>query len=166
MPDQEMPDQATKEKFLRRAIAVAYETFEAGRGRPFGAVIVKDGEIVALGPNEVPHLKDPTAHAEVMAIRRAGAALGTHDLSGCVMYVNGASCPMCSAAILWARIDKVYYAASAADGEEFGFDDNAMSAELAKPFEERAFKAERVASLRDEARACYRAWHEKTGGLK
>ena len=161
-----MPDQATKERFMRRAIEVAYETFEAGRGRPFGAIIVKDGEIIAEGPNEVPHRHDPTAHAEVVAIQRAGAALGTHDLSGCTMYVNGASCPMCSAAILWARIDKVYYGATAEDGEEIGFDDNAMFADLAKPIEERAFKAERIDSLRDEARACYAAWHKKTGGIK
>ncbi|HJO72435.1 MAG: nucleoside deaminase [Rhodospirillales bacterium] len=161
-----MPDQATKERFLRRAIEVAYETFQSGRGRPFGAVVVKDGEIIAEGPNEVPHLNDPTAHAEVMAIRRAGEALGTHDLSGCTMYVNGASCPMCSAAILWAKIDKVYYAATAEDGEEIGFDDNAMFADLARPIEERAFKAERVDSLRDEGRACYAAWYEKTGGIR
>ena len=161
-----MPDKSTKEKFLRRAIEISYETFESGRGRPFGAIIVKEGEIVAEGPNEVSHLKDPTAHAEVMAIRRAGAALGTHDLSGCTMYVNGASCPMCSAAILWAKIDKVYYAATAADAEEFGYDNSAIFAELAKPFEECFFKAERIESLRDEARACYAAWHKKTGGLK
>ena len=161
-----MPDQATKEKFMRRAIEVAYETFETGRGRPFGAVIVKDGEIIAEGPNEVPHRKDPTAHAEVVAIQRAGAALGTHDLSGCVMYVNGASCPMCSAAILWARIDKVYYAATAEDGVEIGFDDNAMVADLARPIGERAFKGECLESMRDEGRACYAAWHKKTGGIR
>lgn len=121
-----------EETYLRRAIALAGENVAAGGG-PFGAVIVRAGTILAEGVNRVTALCDPTAHAEVLAIRAAGQALQTHDLSGCAIYASCEPCPMCLGAVLWARLDRIVFAATRSDAAAAGFDDSAFYAELSKP---------------------------------
>jgi tRNA(Arg) A34 adenosine deaminase TadA len=121
-----------EETYLRRAIALAGENVAAGGG-PFGAVIVRAGTILAEGVNRVTALCDPTAHAEVTAIRAAGQALRTHDLSGCAIYTSCEPCPMCLGAILWARLDRIVFAATQSDAAAAGFDDSTFYAELLKP---------------------------------
>ena len=157
----EEPDLEAKEEFMRCAIEVAYKGMNGGFGGPFGAVIVKDGKIVAEGHNEVLHRNDPTAHSEVVALRRAGAALQTFDLSGCDIYVIGVPCPMCMAAIYWSRVDKLYYACQPADAEAIGFDDAEFYRQLDKPLHERSLPAEKLEGCYEEARACYFAWLDK-----
>ena len=152
---------ATKEAFMRRAIDLAYAGMNGGHGGPFGAVVVKNGRIVGEGHNRVLSSKDPTAHAEVTAIRNASRALDSFDLSGCEIYVNGLPCPMCMAAIYWARIGKLYYACLPEDAEAIGFDDQEFYRELAKPVDARSLPAERLEGCYDEARRCYHAWLEK-----
>lgn len=110
-------------KFMRRAIREAYRGIESGDGGPFGAVIVKDGKVIAKGHNEVIKRDDPTCHGEMMAIRRASKKLATYDLSGCEIYTTGEPCPMCRGAIMWANIDKVYYGCNIDDTEAIGFRD-------------------------------------------
>jgi len=131
------------EQFIQRAVEIANENIDAGGG-PFGAVIVKDGEIIAEASNRVTVDHDPTAHAEVMAIREAGAKLGDFDLSDCVMYASCEPCPMCLGAIYWARISAVYFSADRKDAEEAGFDDSLIYEELAKPIESRKLKMIRL----------------------
>lgn len=108
---------------MDQALFEALEGMEIGDGGPFGAVVVRKGEIIASGHNEVLKNNDPTAHAEITAIRRASEALGTHDLSECILYTSCYPCPMCMGAIFWARIPIVYYASSMDDAAEGGFDD-------------------------------------------
>jgi len=121
--------------FLSKAIDLANENVLSGGG-PFGAVIIKDGEILAEGVNQVTLLKDPTAHAEVQAIRKACEKLGTFDLSGCEIYTSCEPCPMCFSAIYWSHIGKVYYSATHHDAEEAGFDDALIYREVRlKPLE-------------------------------
>ena len=122
---------------IRRALSLAEDTASSGNGGPFGAVIVKDGKVVAEGSNTVTVDNDPTAHAEVNAIRRACAVLGTFDLSGCELYTSCEPCPMCLAACYWAHISRVYYAAGRDDAAAAGFDDDMIYVEVAKPFDER-----------------------------
>lgn len=110
-------------RYMKMAIGEAYRGIRAGDGGPFGAVIVKDGRVVAKGHNEVLRRADATCHGEVMAIRRASKKLGTHNLSGCEIYTTGEPCPMCLGAIMWAGIDKVYYGCNIEDTELIGFSD-------------------------------------------
>lgn len=110
-------------KYMKRAIREAYRGIESGDGGPFGAVIVKDGRVIAKGHNEVIKRGDPTCHGEIMAIKRASKKLGTHDLSGCEIYTTGEPCPMCLGAIRWANIDKGYYGCNINDTEAIGFRD-------------------------------------------
>jgi guanine deaminase len=110
-------------KYMKMAINEARRGIKMQHGGPFGAVIVKDGRVVAKGHNEVLRLSDPTCHGEVQAIRRCAKKLGTHDLSGCVIYTTGEPCPMCLGAIMWANIDKVYYGCNIDDTEIIGFRD-------------------------------------------
>lgn len=149
----------THETAMRRAIRLAVEAVESGLGGPFGAVIVREGEIVAVGQNRVTSAGDPTAHAEIVAIRAACEALGTHQLSGCVIYSSCEPCPMCLAAIEWARLDRLYYAATREDAAAAGFDDARLYEELALPPEERSLPTEML--LGDEALAAFRAWVDK-----
>jgi tRNA(Arg) A34 adenosine deaminase TadA len=144
--------------FMRNAIALAYQGMEGGHGGPFGAVIVRDGKIVGQGHNRVLSAVDPTAHAEVTAIRDAAKNEAKFDLSGTTMYVNGLPCPMCMSAIFWARIDKVYYGCNPEDAAAIGFDDHKFYVELAKPPAERETPAVQLSECYDEARACYSAW--------
>ncbi len=146
---------------MRRAIAVAYRGMEGGHGGPFGAVIVRDGQVVAEEHNRVLSTNDPTAHAEMTAIRAASQALGRFDLSDCDIYVNGLPCPMCMAAIYWARIRKLYYACLPEDAAAIGFDDQAFYEELEKPVGQRQMPIEQVQACYDEARASYQAWLKK-----
>lgn len=152
-----------KQDFMREAIALAVESVAAGGG-PFGAIVVKDGRIVSRGSNRVTLANDPTAHAEVNAIRQAAATLGTFDLSGCELYTSCEPCPMCLGAIYWAHIDKVYYGCTKADAKEAGFDDSFIYDEMALPHEARRLASERI--LGDEAMAAFRAWGEKTDKIK
>lgn len=115
------------DKFMQMAFLEAEKGIEAGAGGPFGAVIVKDGEVIASGHNEVLKHNDPTAHAEMIVIRQASSALQEYHLKGCTLYVTAEPCPMCSAAIHWAHIDKVVYAATKEEVAEIGFDDALIS---------------------------------------
>lgn len=142
--------------FMRRAIALSRERMQAGEGGPFGAVVVKDGAIVGEGWNQVLGTNDPTAHAEIVAIRAACTRLGTFDLQGCDVYTTCEPCPMCLAAILWARIGRMYYANTRDDAAAIGFDDESFYREVALPLHGRALPAERL--LAEEARAVFTEW--------
>lgn len=146
------------EKFMRLAIEKSLESVDNGGG-PFGAVIVRDDEVVAVASNSVTLDNDPTAHAEVNAIRMACKKLGTFDLSGCEIYASCEPCPMCLAAIYWARIDKLYYANTKADADNIGFSDNFIYEEFAKPESERSIKV--VKMLRNEAIKAFENWKNK-----
>jgi tRNA(Arg) A34 adenosine deaminase TadA len=143
-------------EFLRRAIALATQNAASGAGGPFAALIVRDGRIVGEGVNTVTATNDPTAHGEVNAIRAAARALGTFTLAGCELYTSCEPCPMCLAAAYWARIEAIYYGASAADAARAGFDDAFLYAELRKDQPARSLPAAQL--LGDEARACFEAW--------
>jgi tRNA(Arg) A34 adenosine deaminase TadA len=145
------------EQFMREAIRLSIESVERGGG-PFGAVIVKDGEIIAAQSNTVTLDNDPTAHAEVNAIRAACQALGTFDLDGCVIYTSCEPCPMCFGAIHWAGIDRIYYANTRKDAANIGFADDHIYRELARPKSVRDISETQL--LRDEALAAFQAWSE------
>jgi len=149
----------THETAMRRAIRLAVEAVELGLGGPFGAVIVREGKIVAVGQNRVTSAADPTAHAEIVAIRAACEALDTHQLSGCVIYSSCEPCPMCLAAIEWARLDRLYFAATREDAAAAGFDDARLYEELARPPRERSLPTDTL--LGEEALVAFRAWGEK-----
>ncbi len=146
------------EEFMRRAIELAVENVKSGGG-PFGAVIVRDGEIVATGVNRVTPNNDPTAHAEVSAIRAACTKLGTFDLSGCVIYTSCEPCPMCLGAIYWAHLDKIYYGANQHDAAAIDFDDSFIYRELELPVEKRHKPVENI--LHDEALVPFNLWRDK-----
>ncbi|MGC2160300.1 MAG: nucleoside deaminase [Silvibacterium sp.] len=146
--------------FMRRAIALATESVRSGRGGPFGAIIVRDGEIVAEAANSVTETNDPTAHAEVNAIRLACRKLGAFSLSGCVIYTSCEPCPMCLAAVYWAHIDAIYYGNTAADAARANFDDAFLYREMALPHEARRIPSEHL--LGDEAWESFQAWQEST----
>ncbi|NEM97465.1 nucleoside deaminase [Pontibacter burrus] len=148
-----------KEDFMREAIRLSVEKMEEGCGGPFGCVIVCNGEIVARGYNNVLGSSDPTAHAEVEAIRKACIALGTHQLTDCELYTSCEPCPMCLGAIYWARPKKVYYANSREDAERIGFDDRFIYQELDKPKNERAIPMEQL--LTEEAKEAFDRWVNK-----
>jgi len=126
---------------MLRAIELAREGMQEGDGGPFGAVIVKDGQIVGEGWNQVLNTPDATAHGEIMAIRDACQRMGTHHLEGCEIYTTGEPCPMCLGAIYWARIEKIYYGFTISDAAGVGFDDVNFHLELLKPAEERSIRA-------------------------
>jgi tRNA(Arg) A34 adenosine deaminase TadA len=147
-----------REKFMREAIRLARESVETGGG-PFGAVVVKDGTIVGRGQNRVVPDKDPTAHAEMLAIRQACRALDTHDLSGCEIYASCEPCPMCLGAIYWARLDRVYYACTRDEAAAAGFDDSLFYYEFGQPLEQRRTPSEQL--LGDEAAAVLVEWAMK-----
>ena len=145
--------------FMARAIQLAVENVRSGRGGPFGAVIVRDGGIVAEGANQVTSSNDPTAHAEVLAIRAACAKLKTFELHGCDIYTSCEPCPMCLGAIYWARLSRVYFASAAADASKVGFDDSLIYREIAQPHAQRAIPI--IQMMREESLAAFRAWEEK-----
>lgn len=144
---------------MRRAIALSRLGMERGAGGPFGAVVVRDGVVVGEGYNQVTSTNDPTAHAEVVAIRDACRRLGTFNLSGASIYASCEPCPMCLAAILWARIDRLWYAGANEDASAVGFDDSAFHREIRLPVDERSLKPRRL--LADEAKAVLAEWARK-----
>lgn len=146
------------DSFLRRAIQIAVQNVEQGRGGPFGAVIVLDGQIIAEGVNSVTSHLDPTAHAEIVAIRGACARLQRYDLRGAVLYASCEPCPMCLAAIYWARLDALYYAAGRHDAAAAGFDDSFLYAQIPLDDSSRALPTRRL--LTAEAGAPFRAWRD------
>ncbi len=141
---------------MRRAIALSLEMMRSGKGGPFGAVVVKDGAIVGEGYNQVTATNDPTAHAEVVAIRRACQALETFDLTGAEIYTSCEPCPMCLAAIYWARIGKIYYANDRSDAAAAGFRDDYLYDELPLPLDQRAVPI--MPLLRAEGKAAFDEW--------
>jgi len=143
-------------EFLRRAIALATVNVVSGTGGPFGAVIVRDGQIVGEGVNTVTAAHDPTAHGEVNAIRAACKTLGSFSLAGCQLYTSCEPCPMCLAAAYWARIDAIYYGANAADAARAGFDDAFLYGEFRKEKAERTLPTTQL--LGTEAWASFAAW--------
>ena len=147
------------ERFMREAIRLADESVERGGG-PFGAVIVKDGAIVARGANSVTLDNDPTAHAEVNAIRTACHSLGTFDLSGCTVYTSCEPCPMCLAAIYWAGISRIYFGNTRKDAAAIDFADDHIYNELSRPLEQRSVPITPL--LRNEALHTFTRWEEKT----
>lgn len=146
---------SSEEKFMRLAIDLATENIKNGGG-PFGAVIVKDGEVVATGCNRVTASNDPTAHAEVNAIRAACKALDTFILKGCEIYSSCEPCPMCLGAIYWAHLDKLYYAGNKHDAADAGFDDSFIYKELELTPEDRRLKTEVL--LEKEALRVFESW--------
>ena len=142
-------------EYMRKAIDLAIENVKNGGG-PFGAVIVKNGEIVSTGVNRVTANNDPTAHAEVSAIRAACEKLGTFMLDGCEIYSSCEPCPMCLGAIYWVHIDRLYYGCNKADAADAGFDDSFIYKELELDSSERRLKTEEL--LPDEAKAAFEAW--------
>jgi tRNA(Arg) A34 adenosine deaminase TadA len=149
----------TPEQLMRRAIALSAEKMRAGLGGPFGAVIARDGQIIAEGHNQVTSGNDPTAHAEVVAIRAACRQLGSFNLQGCEMYTSCEPCPMCLGAIYWARLDRVYYANTRIEAAAIGFDDDHIYREFDKPIGGRAVPFIHLQS--EEARQIFREWLEK-----
>jgi tRNA(Arg) A34 adenosine deaminase TadA len=150
--------------FMQRAIALAVQNVQSGAGGPFGAVVLKDGRIVAEGVNRVTQTNDPSAHAEVVAIREACRALGTFQLHGCEIYTSCEPCPMCLGAIYWARPDRVFFAATAADAAAAGFDDGFIYEELRREPARR--KIPMTPIMREEALAAFRAWSEQPGRIE
>jgi guanine deaminase len=153
-----MDYQLIHEEFMRMAIGFSEKNVKESLGGPFGAVVVKDGVVIAASGNLVTSSNDPTAHAEVSAIRLACKELNTFDLNGCVIYTSCEPCPMCLSAIYWARLDRVYYANTKVDAAEVGFDDKFIYEELDKPMHERTLPV--VQMLRDEALQAFKLWNE------
>lgn len=148
----------TKKELMRKAIELSEENVANGGG-PFGAVIARDGKIVATGVNRVTANHDPTAHAEVSAIRAACEKLNTFDLSGCEIYTSCEPCPMCLGAIYWAHIDKIYFGNDKDDAKSIGFDDSFIYDELALPRKGRKLPVEVL--MEDEAQRAFSLWQEK-----
>ncbi|NCD68457.1 nucleoside deaminase [Mucilaginibacter agri] len=146
------------DKFMQLAIELSVKNVQEGLGGPFGAVVVKKGEIIAASANKVVPTNDPTAHAEVSAIRLACQQLNTFNLEGCVIYTSCEPCPMCLGAIYWARIDKIYYANTKADAAAIGFDDHFIYDELDLPMDKRKLPVEQL--MRNEALTAFKQWEE------
>lgn len=149
-----------QKKFMREAIRLSLENVKSGNGGPFGTVIVKHGKIIASGVNEVTSSNDPTAHAEVVAIRNACKKLGTFQLDGCEIYCSCEPCPMCLGAIYWARPSMIYYANTKKDAADINFDDDFIYNELDLSIDQR--KLPTIQLLRDEAQIAFKKWSEST----
>ncbi len=147
------------EQFMRRAIELAQHGVDTNAGGPFGCVVVKDGHVIGEGCNEVTSSNDPTAHAEVVAIRNACAAIGSFQLDGCHIYTSCEPCPMCLGAIYWARPARIFYAGTREDAADAGFDDRFIYEEMEKQMEDRTMKLENLS--REEAQRVFRNWADK-----
>ena len=152
------------EDFMQMAIELSEYNVKQGLGGPFGAIIVKDGMVIARSANKVVQQNDPTAHAEVSAIRLACQELDTYSLAGCEIYTSCEPCPMCLGAIYWARIDKIYYANTKADAASIGFDDHFIYRELELSMDKR--KLPIVQLMRDEALNVFKLWSETEGKIE
>lgn len=149
-----------EEKHMREAIRLSLENVKTGKGGPFGAVIVKNGKIIATGANEVTSSNDPTAHAEVVAIRNACKSLDSFQLDGCEIYCSCEPCPMCLGAIYWARPSKIYYANTKQDAANINFDDDFIYKEIELPIDKRKLTTHQM--LRDEALEAFNKWSTDT----
>jgi len=152
------------ETFMRRAIELAQKGADENLGGPFGCVVVKDGVIVGEGSNQVTSTNDPTAHAEVVAVRDACRNLGSFQLTGCIVYTSCEPCPMCLGAIYWARPAAIFFAATRDDAAEAGFDDELFYSEIEKPNSERRLSMQTM--LREESQKVFRSWIEKPDKIK
>ena len=150
---------SSKEKFMKEAVNQAIKGMSNNEGGPFGCIIVKDGEIIGKGNNKVTSTNDPTAHAEVTAIREACKHLNSFQLEGCEIYTSCEPCPMCLGAIYWARPDKVYYGSNQIDAASIGFDDEFIYNEIPLPYSERSIPFEQLG--RDIALEAFQKWSEK-----
>ena len=146
-------------ELMAEAIRLSIENVESGRGGPFAALVAKDGKVIGRGTNQVTLLKDPSAHAEMLAVRQACKALDDFQLHGCEIYTTCEPCPMCLGVIYWARPDRVYYANSAADAAAIGFDDSRIYYQISVPHAQRSIPM--VQMMREEALAAFRAWQRK-----
>jgi len=153
-----------KKTFMREAIKLSLDNMRAGNGGPFGAVIVKEGKIIARGFNKVTSTNDPTAHAEVVAIREACKALGSFQLDGCEIYTSCEPCPMCLGAIYWARPDKMYFANTKVDAANIGFDDQFIYEEIELDVDKRKLPTEQL--LQEEAIEAFKEWQSKTDKIE
>ena len=154
---------SSNNKFMIRAIELSINSAN-GSGGPFGCVIVKDGEIIAEGSNKVTFSNDPTAHAEIVAIRDACKKLNTFNLSGCDIYTSCEPCPMCLSAIYWSHIDNIYYANTREDAKKIDFDDSFIYSEISKNLNDRKIKMKQM--HRDEALKAFKIWDEKKDKVK
>ncbi len=148
------------EEWMREAVALSLSGVKNNEGGPFGAIVVKDGQIVGRGNNKVTSSNDPTAHAEVVAIRDACKNLNTFQLDGCIVYTSCEPCPMCLGAIYWARPEKVFFACTKQDAANSGFDDQFIYDEIELPFGDRKIPFEQV--LQAEGLAAFQNWDAKT----
>ena len=153
-----------QKKFMREAIRLSIENVQSGNGGPFGTVIVKNGKIIASGVNKVTQSSDPTAHAEIVAIRSACETLGTFQLVGCEIYCSCEPCPMCLGAIYWARPDRIYFANTKEDAADINFDDNFIYNELDVSISQRKLPTTQL--LRDEAQMAFTQWRESTAKIE
>ncbi|MEK7647027.1 MAG: nucleoside deaminase [Patescibacteria group bacterium] len=153
-----------KNKFMEEAIRLSINNVASGKGGPFGAVVVKSGKIIGKGVNSVTSTNDPTAHAEVVAIRDACRTLGSFQLDGCELFTSCEPCPMCVGAIYWARPEKVYYGNTAEDAAAIGFDDQFICEELNK--EKTARLIPMIQMMREESQEAFRAWKAKTDKIE
>jgi len=149
---------------MREAIKLAEDGMRAGRGGPFGCVVVRRGEVVGRGNNRVTSTNDPTAHAEITAIRDACASLKTFQLTDCELYTSCEPCPMCLSAIYWARIPEIYFANTRQDAAEIGFDDDFIYRQIPLPLEERTIKIRQL--LRHEGIATFKNWAAKSDKVR
>jgi tRNA(Arg) A34 adenosine deaminase TadA len=154
----------SQDEFMREAIKLAEDGMRSGRGGPFGCVIVRAGQVIGRGHNRVTSTNDPTAHAEVVAIRDACASLETFQLTDCELYTSCEPCPMCLSAIYWARIPTVYYGNTRTDAAAIGFDDDFIYQQVPLLPEKRAIKMSVL--LREAAQATFRAWAEKSDKVR
>ena len=155
-----MDDMNTQDqRYLARAVDLSREHMEEGAGGPFGAVIVRDGKVLAEGWNQVTSANDPTAHAEVTAIRRACQEIKDFSLEGATLYTSCEPCPMCLASAYWARVSRIVFANTRQDAAEIGFDDSLIYDEIPKPISERLIPMDHLPSL--EAKAVFQAWADK-----
>ena len=144
---------------MQAAIQLALDNVRSGQGGPFGCIVAKDGKIVSSGTNRVTSTNDPTAHAEVVAIRAACTALGSYQLDGCDLYTTCEPCPMCLGAIYWARPQRVFFGATASDAAAVGFDDAFIYAQIATPLADRRIPF--LPLMRDEALAAFQLWQSE-----
>ena len=149
-----------RNEYIFKAIQLAIENVRSGRGGPFGALVVKNGEIIATGANEVTSSNDPTAHAEIVAIRKACQVLKNFELMGCDVYCSCEPCPMCLGAIYWSRPAHVYFAATGKDAAEAGFDDSLIRQQICLPYEKQQLPISHV--LHEKALTPFRAWQAST----
>jgi guanine deaminase len=150
--------------FMQEAIALSFDTMRAGKGGPYGAVVVKDGKVIGRGINQVPSTNDPTAHAELLAIQEACRTLQSPQLKGCELYTSCEPCAMCMGAVYWAKLDRVYYGNTKEDADEFGFPSTSIYNELALPLEQRAIPM--ISLMRQDARTAFQEWADAVDRVK